>query len=208
MKRRGRDEEEGCESVCVGPHYQEHNVPGALSVPEEGSAGSRELPGDTQVTCPPRPLEEPHLSKVSRLFQLWSDRVGKGWQKRRRTGSQSLRRLPLPPRPNRFNGGTRESKAPKQRPRGDAGLRSWPLYSNNSQNSVACTLTKPFLSISILDPSSHSVPTTTWDAGLLLCPTDTQGKCQTVRQTYRSRPGFPQTDQAKCPNSPEGPWVL
>lgn len=39
--------------------------------------------GGTQVTCLPWPLEGPHLSKIPKFCQLWSDRVGKGWQKKR-----------------------------------------------------------------------------------------------------------------------------
>ena len=52
--------------------------------------------GGTQVTCLPWPLEGDHLSKIPKFCRLWSDRVGKGWQKKRITSIQSLMRLPSP----------------------------------------------------------------------------------------------------------------
>ena len=62
--------------LCWPPRPRAQS-PGALSVHKEASAGCDELPGGAQETRLPRPLKGPHLSTISKLYQLQSDRVGK-----------------------------------------------------------------------------------------------------------------------------------
>lgn len=190
-------------------------VPTAQSTKSQGRSvfiekhlwGMMSCLGGTQVTCLPWTLEGPHLSKIHQLCQLWSDRVGKGWQKRRIMWSQSLMRLPLPT-PARLDVGTRETK---HCPTPSKGSRErWHKSQflaacfSHSQDSIASSLTKPFLSICIIYSLSHSVLTTTWDTGTPLLPDLHTSKLR-FNQTYRTRQGVPHADQAMCTTLQKGP---